>query len=385
MYTFLRHGSMAEIEKECWDRLAIPLSTPFMEWDWLELMESSGSIAPEHGWTPRHLTMWDGARMIAAAPLYEKSHSWGEFVFDFVWADVARQLGLPYYPKLVGVVPATPAVGYRFLTDPEYDRQELFHQLARRIDEEVRSAGLNSVNLLFLDPVMRPLLREHGYIEWQHQSYQWINPGYLDFEAYLADFTKNQRRNIRRERRKMEQQGVKIRFFEGHEIPDTFFPLMYRYYRYTNEKFGPYAARFLNREFFRRLPHSFRSRLLFIAAFEEDEQLPTALSMLVYKGDTLVGRYWGTARFIDGLHFNLCYYAPIEWAIRHGIRCFDPGMGSPHKIRRGFRAVSNFSAHRPADPRLHYVMKANMETVNEWEQANIDELNAALPFKNRSS
>jgi hypothetical protein len=103
--------------------------------------------------------------------------------------------------------------------------------------------------------------------------------------------------------------------------------------------------------------------------------------MLVFKGDTLVGRYWGAERFVDGLHFNLCYYAPIEWAIGRGIRSFDPGMGSPHKVRRGFRAVPNFSAHRPADPRLHYVMEQNMGTINSWEQANIEELNAALPFK----
>ncbi len=381
MYTVLRHADIADIEAEHWNRLALPLETPFLEWEWLRLMEASGSIAPEYGWTPRHLTVWDGARLVAAAPLYAKSHSWGEFVFDFIWADVANQLRLAYYPKLVGVVPATPAVGYRFLTDPAYDQEKLISTLLERIDEELHSGGFHSSNLLFLDPVMRPYLRRADYIEWLHQSYEWRNPGYADFEEYLADFTKNQRRNIRRERRKMEEQNVDIRFYEGAQIPSTYFALMYRYYRFTNDKFGPYAARFLNRRFFLELPQYVPSRLLFICAFLPGETLPVGISMLVYKGNTLVGRYWGTERFVDGLHFNLCYYAPIEWAIRRGLRSFDPGMGSPHKIRRGFQAVSNYSAHRPADPRLHYVMKANMQTLNDWERANIEELNAGLPFK----
>jgi predicted N-acyltransferase len=381
MYTFRRHSGMTDIERERWNRLTLPLTSPFMEWEWLALLEASGSIAPEHGWTPRHLTMWDGQRMVAAAALYRKSHSWGEFVFDFVWADVADQLGIPYYPKLVGVIPATPYAGYRILTDPEYGEDELIRSMLARIDEEVENDGLHSSNLLFLEPAMRPYVREFGYIEWLHQSYEWRNPGYADFEEYLADFTKNQRRNIRRERRKMEEQEIAIRCYEGNEIPAAYFALMYRYYRITNDKFGPYAARFLNRRFFLELPEYVSSRLLFICAFLPGERLPVGMSMLVKKGDILVGRYWGAERFVDGLHFNLCYYAPIEWAIEHGYRSFDPGMGSPHKVRRGFQASSNHSAHKPADPRLHYVMRANMGTVNEWEQANIDELNAALPFK----
>jgi hypothetical protein len=381
MEGLIQYSRLREIPRSEWNRLANPLATPFMEWEWLALLEDSGSISPAFGWTPRHLTLWDGSRLIAAAPLYEKSHSWGEFVFDFIWADVARQLSLSYYPKLVGVIPATPAVGYRILTDPAYEREELIERMLDAVDRLVREEGLHSSNLLFLDPEMRPQLRRRGYVEWQHQSFTWYNPGYRDFEAYLADFNKNQRRNIRRERRKMEEQGVTIRYYEGSEIPASYFALMYRYYRLTNDKFGPYAARFLNRRFFLELPRYLAGRLLFICAFQAGEELPVGISMLVFKGDTLVGRYWGAERFVDGLHFNLCYYAPIEWAIGRGIRSFDPGMGSPHKVRRGFRAVPNFSAHRPADPRLHYVMEQNMGTINSWEQANIEELNAALPFK----
>lgn len=375
------HNALKDISKEAWDSLTAPISTPLLDWDWLEQFEASGSVRPETGWLPNHLTVWDGDRLIGAAPLYLKGHSEGEFVWDYVWADVAGQLGTKYYPKLVGMSPATPAVGYRFLTHPDEDDEALTAVMLKQIGELAEEYGVSGVQFNFVDPHWQAAVDGLGYIAWEHQSYLWENEAFDSFDDYLSVFTKNQRKNIRKERRSMEEQGLTLRALTGSDIPDSHFELMWRYYEKTNDQFGPWAAKYLNREFFLGLAPRFRHRLLFIAAYDGGDPDPVALSFLLWKDDQLIGRYWGAAQYYDNLHFNACYYAPIQWAIERGIRYFDPGAGSPHKIRRGFRAVSNHSLHRFVDGRMQAVMKNNIETVNGMARRQIRELNQGLPFK----
>ncbi len=176
---------------------------------------------------------------------------------------------------------------------------------------------------------------------------------YETFDEYLAVFNSNQRRNIKRERKAIEKQGVSVRIFTGEDIPQSFFPLMYRYYEDTNDKFGPWGCRYLSEPFFDGLYHHYRHRLMIVAAFDEKEpSIPLGMSLLVTKGAQLYGRYWGCSRPVNSLHFNACYYVPIEWAIANHIHRFDPGAGGGHKIRRGFEAVSSYSLHRFYDSRL---------------------------------
>lgn len=373
---------MKDIPKHDWDSLALPANTPLLEWDWLEQLEASGSIQPENGWLPNHLTVWDGDRLIGAAPLYLKGHSEGEFVWDYIWADVAGQLGSKYYPKLVGMSPATPAVGYRFLVAEGEDEETMTAVMLKQIGELAQEYGIPAVQFNFVEPNWQSDVEELGYIAWEHQSYLWENEGFSDFDEYLARFTKNQRKNIRKERRSLDEQGLTIRALTGDAIPDSHFEYMWRYYEKTNDQFGPWAAKYLNREFFLGLASRFKRRLLFVAAYEGSDGDPVALSFLLWKNDHLIGRYWGTARSYNHLHFNVCYYAPIEWAIENGVRTFDPGAGSPHKIRRGFKAVSNHSLHRFVDGRMQAVMRNNIEMVNGMAERQIHELNAGLPFKN---
>ncbi|WP_455382128.1 GNAT family N-acetyltransferase [Salinispira pacifica] len=382
-------SSINEVEAAEWNRLALPLSTPFLEWEFLHVLEESGSIAPRHGWLPMHLTLRRDGELVAAAPLYLKGHSTGEFVYDYMWVDVAQQLGVKYYPKLVGMIPATPSVGYRFLVAPEEEEEQVTDLLLEEIDQLCKKNGIAGLAFNFVDSDWYRFMKRYSFNCWRHQSFLWENEEFSSFDDYLQVFNKNQRRNIRRERASMEAQGITIRAFQGEEIPERYFPLMFRFYERTNDQFGMWAARYLNRRFFEQVSE-FRHRLLYIAAFAPnsangngDGGDPVAMSFLSVKDNLLVGRYWGTTHYFDNLHFNACYYAPIEWAIEHGISYFDPGAGSSHKVRRGFKAVANYSLHRFYDQRLHYIMAANIERINSMEQQNIDALNTALPFAQR--
>jgi predicted N-acyltransferase len=373
-------GAMNEVDREAWDRLALPLASPLMEWRWLHLLEASGSISPALGWQPRHLTLWDGRRLVAAAPLYIKTHSEGEFVFDHWWAQVAESQGIDYYPKLVGMSPATPSVGYRFLVADDVDAAEAVGRLFAAIDAYCREARLSGCHLNFVDRSWFARWPQDGFIGWRHQSYLWRNRDFHAFDDYLKRFNASQRRNIRRECRSMSAQGIEIRPLYGDAISPAMAETMYRFYLNTNARYGPWAARFLNRDFFDRVFRDYRRRLLLMAAYRDGASEPVALSMLLVKDRHLIGRYWGGVGDYKDLHFNMCFYAPIRWAIAHGIRTFDPGAGSPHKIYRGFRAVANTSLHRFYHPRMAMIFRALIDEVNAAEQANIEALNRHLPF-----
>lgn len=380
------YDRIRDIPRDEWDRLAVPLKTPLLEWQWLRVMEDSESIDPSEGWHPQHVTAWDGDRLVAAAPLYVKTHSMGEFVFDFAWADVAHQIGAPYYPKLVGMSPATPSNAFRLLIGSERsDGEALISRLLDEIERYADEQQLGGVAFNFVDLEWKPVFERHGYTAWRHQSYEWVNEEFASFDDYLSRFNKNQRRNIRRERRSMERQNVRIEIRTGDDLTPALFERMCRYYELHNAQFGPWAAKFLNRRFFRELGEAFRHRIAFVCAYHPDFSLdaeePVAMAFLILKGDEMLGRYWGAAAHIPELHFNCCYYAPIEWAIEHGYRRFDPGMGSSHKIRRGFRAIPSYSLHRFRDERMRVIMETNIDRINSMEQVHIGQLNEARPIK----
>jgi predicted N-acyltransferase len=373
-------GSMSEIPKQAWDALAEPLPTPALEWEWLARLESSGSVCPDTGWLPAHLTVWQGADLVAAAPLYVKGHSEGEFVWDYAWAEVASRLAVRYYPKLVGVSPATPVPGYRFLLAPGQDEEVLTGLMLEAIESFRAANRLSGVSFLYVDPDWQAAIEARGYLAWRHQSFLWENEGYGSFEDYLARFDKNQRRNIRRELQAVESQGVRLEIHNGERITREALEQMVEFYEGTNDQFGPWAARYLTPRFLPSLYEGFRHRLLLASAFRRGESRPVGMSFLLTKGQGLYGRYWGSRERIDSLHFAACYYEPIRWAIQNGVRRFDPGIGSEHKLRRGFRAVANHSLHRFADPRLRGIMQRHIERINSQQQEEIDALNRAVPF-----
>ncbi len=381
---------MCDVDRDEWTRLTDRYETPLLDWDWLRALEESGSVTPSEGWLAQHLLLYDAGELIAAAPLYVKTHSVGEFVFDYAWAEVAESLGTRYYPKLVAMSPLTPAIGYRFLIDERYDDVETVAVMLDAIDGFCRANRLHGFSILWPEPdfiatvhAASDTIESGRFTPWEHQHFRWENASFATFDDYLAVFNKNQRRNIRRERASMDDQRIRIETRTATESPDRFADIMYRYYSNTNDQFGMWAARYLTPDFFGMLKDSCGDRVVFCAAFEEGADDPVGMSMLLHNRERLIGRYWGADRFVSNLHFNLCYYEPIRWGIERGVQRFDPGMGSSHKVRRGFAAVSTSSLHRFADRRMQMVMDMNIDKINRYEQAHIESLNTHLPFAQR--
>ncbi len=372
-----------DIDEAAWNALSADLATPFFEWEWLRLLEESGSAVEVNGWLPHHLTVWRGDRLVAAAPLYIKGHSAGEFVFDHVWADVARRLEVQYYPKLVGMSPFSPTIGYRFLIDSREDENALSSAMLKAIDELCRRYGLSGCSFHYVDPDWARVLAPHGFLSWTHQSFAWQNQDFQTFDDYLAIFKSGQRRNIKRERKAMARQGIRLVPMSGEQITPDLFKHMYALYTATNAQFGPWGCHYLTSAFFEGLHARYRHRILLINAYRDDSPRPVGMSFLLFKDDRLYGRYWGATTEAHALHFNACYYAPIEWAIQNGIRHFDPGIGGHHKVRRGFEAVPNFSYHRFSEWRLQEILRLNIGKINQMEMAQIEDINNELPLANR--
>ena len=379
-------NTVAEVPQTAWDNLAQPLITPFFEWDWLHNIESSGSATGRTGWLPHHLTVWRDQQLVGIAPLYLKGHSRGEFVFDNQWADVAHQLGIEYYPKLLGMSPFTPAEGYRFMIAPGEDEEEITGLMVHSIDQFCIENKISGCNFLYVDPEWKPMLEKFGFASWLHHSYIWKNQEYESFDDYLKGFNANQRRNIKRERKAVTQAGLQLQTHTGDQIPKAFFLEMYQFYASTCDKFGWWGSKYLTRRFFEQLHHNYRHRVVFVADFDDTTQhQPMGMSFCLTKGDRLYGRYWGSVQDIDCLHFDACYYSPIEWAIENKISLFDPGAGGRHKKRRGFPATPNYSLHRFYDQRLAQILKSYIGRINEMEQQEIDHVNQDLPFSNDKS
>jgi len=372
---------VSEIPKAEWNALALPLQTPFFEWEWLHTLEASGSATAKAGWLPNHLTLWRDRSLVAIAPLYIKGHSYGEFVFDHQWADLAQRFGVNYYPKLLGMSPFTPAEGYRFLIAPGEDEEAIVELLISEIGHFCGQNRISGCNLLYVDPEWRPMLERHGFSAWLHHSFIWQNQGFQSFEDYLGAFNANQRRNIKRERKAVTNAGLTLKAITGEDISKHLCTQMYAFYSDTCDKFGWWGSKYLTRRFFEDLPAAFRDRTILFAAYTEDEAEPMGMSLCFTKGDRLYGRYWGSRCDIENLHFDTCYYTPIEWAIAHNIQIFDPGAGGRHKKRRGFPATPNYSLHRFYDERLTQILRAYIGQINEQEQIEIDAINDDLPLK----
>jgi uncharacterized protein len=383
-YTVSWINKISEIPQSEWDALAMPLKTPFLEWEWLNNLEISGSATAKAGWLPNHLTIWRDRNLIAAAPLYVKGHSYGEFVFDHQWADLAHRLGMQYYPKMLGMTPFTPAEGYRFLIAPGEDEDELTEIMVGAIDYFCDRNRISGCNFLYVDPEWRLLMERHGFISWMHHSYIWQNTGFNTFDDYLQVFNANQRRNIKRERKAIDTAGLRLEAVTGDRISRLLFPTMYRFYSAHCDKFGWWGSKYLTKRFFEQLHPLYQHRVLFVAAYaENDDHHPVGMSFCIHKGERLYGRYWGSDQEIDCLHFNACYYMPIEWAIANNIKTFDPGAGGHHKKRRGFPATPNYSLHRFYNRRLSQILRSYISEVNEIEQQEIDAINQDIPFSRR--
>jgi predicted N-acyltransferase len=375
------HSSIGEIEAEQWNGLCRERDRPFLQWEWLRLLENSGSVGSEIGWRPSHLTVRSKQGLVGAAALYVKAHSEGEFVFDHAWAQLASNMGIGYYPKMVGMSPFTPVTAYRFLIAPQADETLLSLVMCREIESFCRINGIFGCSFHFVTPRWGRILKKDGYLAWLHQGFVWFNAGLSVFEDYLSGLSTNCRRNIRRERRRLRASGIRVLRLFAQEVPDAYFALMHDFYARHNERFGQWSCKFLTPAFFEGLRTHFRDNILMIVAFGPDETEPLAMALLIVSGDRVFGRYWGAREEVEFLHFELCYYQPMQWMIELGLRWFDPGMGGVHKAFRGFISAPTYSLYKFYDLRLHGIMGSYIPEYNHMEMMNIMALNSILPYR----
>jgi len=349
-----------------WDAL-VGAETPFLEWDWLASLEDSGAVGARAGWLPMPLLARERGRLVAACPAYVKTHSEGEFVFDFAWAEAAARAGIPYYPKLLVGVPFTPVTGTRFLVAPDVDRGETIRELGAALRELCLNARLSGVHINFCREHESALLSQGSAAAGMDASpyllrvgfqYHWHNADYESFDDYLRQFRSKRRNQIKRERRELERQGIAIEVLTGDAIGDDLVEPMYRCYLATIESHY-WGRQYLNRRFFELLRDRFRHRLCLVVARKGDEVI--ALTTNVIKGDALYGRYWGALQHARYLHFNVCYYAAIEHCIAAGIARFEPGAGGDYKFLRGFDPQPTYSVHFLAEPRLARAVAGYLE------------------------
>lgn len=364
--------SVADVDAAVWNRL-VGDGSPFLEWEWLAALENSGCAGPQTGWVPRHLTLWDGSDLVAAVPLYLKSHSLGEFVFDQGWAQAAEQAGLVYYPKLLVGVPFTPVGGRRFLSRPGVDPAATTKLLGERLRDLCVDNRLSSIHVNFCLPEEVELLRPLGFEARAGYQFMWENRGWASFDEYLGAFRSKRRVQIKRERRELEDQAIVIEALTGDAIPDALFEPMFRLYKSTIDKLV-WGRQYLNQRLFDLLRESWKHRLCFFVARREGELV--AGSLTVRKGEVLYGRYWGAFEEVRFLHFNVCYYASIEYCIGQGLRRFEPGAGGEFKYLRGFDARPTQSAHFLRDPRLADAVRRYLEGERGAVHADIEWLDA---------
>lgn len=334
--------AIAAVDAARWNALAG--ANPFLQHAYLHALEASGSVGDDSGWQPAHVVVESGDALLAAAPLYLKQHSYGEFVFDFAWANAYHRCGLDYYPKLVCAVPYAPVAGARLLARDAATRQ----LLARALAELPGRVGASSLHALFADQRDLAALREAGALTRRDCHYLWRNRGYRHFDDYLGALSSKRRKEIRRERRRCAEAGIGHRVVAPEAIDDALWDRLYALYARTYFMRGQHP--YLTPAFFRHLGAAMPEAVRYVLALRGGEVV--AMAFMLEGADTLYGRHWGCAEEFDALHFETCYYAGIDYCIRRGLRYFDAGAQGEHKIHRGFEPVATWSAHVVEEPRL---------------------------------
>ena len=365
--------SLSELAQEEWDRLSGP-DDPFSEYAFLECLEASGSLDEESGWKPSHLIMREEEQLVAAAPLYLKEHSYGEYIFDFAWADAAYRAGIEYYPKLVSMAPFTPATGTRLLARSDASLRVLRDALLEAANE----LQCSSLHMNFLSEHERDLLIEDPrFLRRETLQFHFTNPGYGSFDDFLGELRSSARKQIRRERREADALGLEIELLEGEAISREDLLAMGTLYQLTCLRKGSYP--YLKPRFFELAYERLRHRILLGVARHQGEIVAAAISFK--KGENLYGRYWGAREELPNLHFELCYYRLIEYAIAHDLERVEAGAQGPHKIKRGFLPVAIHSAHAFTHPGLHAGIA---EYLERERRANRHQIEAAMrhsPFR----
>ncbi len=364
--------SLSDVDADEWNKLAG--DQPFLRHEFLYNLEQSGCATTETGWESQHLTLWRDRELVGAMPLYLKHHSYGEYIFDWAWADAYHRSGLNYYPKLLSAIPFTPVTGTRLLAREESLRK----RMANAAVELAQELNASSVHILYPTQAQATELASNSYLQRHSTQFHWHNRGYRDFDDFLSTMSHDKRKKIKQERRKLVDQGIHFERTEGMEISAadwTFFNQCYQI-TYRQHHSSPY----LNLDFFLRLGRDLPDHIVMFKAIADGKPIAAALNLK--SSGRLFGRYWGAPAYVPGLHFEVCYYQGITYCIEHGIEIFEGGVQGEHKLARGLMPIKTYSNHWLADPQFSaaiadYLARESLGTLRYME-----ELNEMTPFKN---
>jgi len=377
-FTLHVHGTIADIGQAAWDTCAAPTGDPFVSYNFLHACEASDSAVPSQGWAARHLSLRDDdGAVLGVMPLYLKGHSQGEYVFDHAWADAYERAGGRYYPKLLGAVPFTPATGPRFLHAPDADADTVRSALLQGAVTLCQQMKLSSLHINF--PLEREwtAMTEASLMPRQDVQYIWRNQGYESFDDFLGALSSNRRKTIRRERREA-QAGLDIRVLTGADITEAHWDAFFDFYMDTGDR--KWGRPYLTRDFFSRIGASMAEHIALVMAFRAEAPIAGALNFI--GRDALYGRQWGCVEDVPFLHFELCYYQAIEFAIARGLSRVEAGAQGEHKIARGYLPSPVYSAHFIADPGLSEAVARYLDQERPAVAAEIEAMTVDLsPYR----
>jgi predicted N-acyltransferase len=370
--------SIHDLPREEWNALGAN-GNPFARHEFLAALESAHCVGRDSGWEPRYLTLRDAHGLAAAAAAFVKTHSFGEFVFDFAWARGYERLGRRYYPKLTLATPFTPATGPRLLVRADLDPDSLAERLLRELEQYATSHGLSGVHALFLDEPARAACARRGWLMRRDCQFHWTNRGYASFEEYLATFTAEKRKKARRERRRVAEAGVHFETRLGGELDAALLDTIYALHRDTFLRHGhePYLTRAFFGEIARTLPESLMVKLA------RRGRSVVAVAIFFCSQQALFGRYWGAADDYHSLHFEACYHQGIEFCIERQIACFEPGTQGEHKVSRGFEPAITWSAHYIADADFRAAIGEYLAREGAAVEAYALEVQGHVPYRGR--
>ena len=364
-------GGMHEADPQQWDVLVG--GSPILSHAFLSMLEETGCVGAGTGWQPHPLVVRRAGQLIGAMPLYLKSHSYGEYVFDWAWAEAYERNGMPYYPKFLSAVPFTPVSGARLLSAEE-DIRVLMTQV---LGEQTEKHGLSSAHVLFADADSASTLRAAGWLERSGVQFRWENDGFADFDDFLGRLAHDKRKKIRQERKKIAASGISCQALSGAEIEPAHWDFFFRCYQNTYREH--HSSPYLTRAFFHALGERLPQHCLLIVAEQAGELIAAALNLI--DGEALYGRYWGATRYVPGLHFELCYYQAQEFCIAHGLRYFEGGAQGEHKLARGFRPRPTHSFHKIVHPDFAAAIRHFLDQETDGMTVYQSELEERAPYK----
>ncbi len=371
------HADIQALDAAAWDRCAGP-DNPFVSHAFLSALEQSGSASAQSGWLPQHLVLeTEAGQVLGCVPMYLKNHSYGEYVFDWGWAQAYEEAGGNYYPKLQVSVPFTPATGPRLLVSPDVDRDAVADALISGLQQVADRHQVSSVHVTFPTEAEWERFGKAGWLRRTGQQYHWENPGYETFDDFLAALNSRKRKAIKKERRQVAESGVVLEIVTGDDLTEAQWDIFNEFYQDTSDR--KWGSAYLTREFFSLLGERMRDRVALVVAKMDGRTVAGALNLI--GGDTLYGRNWGCDGHFKFLHFEACYYQAIEFAIARGLKRVEAGAQGQHKVQRGYMPVHTYSAHYVRDPRFRRAIDdflAREGRMVDWEIKAIAE---ASPFR----